>query len=192
MFFGDGRGAVGWIPGRDAGRSVGTKVRFQRASGGQCPFSVFGRRWRIASISPWSIRESRRARSARRIRLRTLSGWVSPKAADSSRTVAGAMTNYALDGLQALLEKDGTGATQVRYVTGLARIASGSVVYYLEDRLGSVAGLVDANQNVTDTFRYDAWGNLLQQQGTTNPAYQWVGEEGYYLNPDAGLSTYWG
>ncbi len=97
------------------------------------------------------------------------------------------MTNYALDGLEALLEKDGTGATQVRYVTGLARIASGSVVYYLEDRLGSVAGLVDANQNVTDTFRYDAWGNLLQQQGTTNPAYQWVGEEDYYLNPDAGL-----
>ena len=48
-------------------------------------------------------------------------------------------------------------------------------------------GLADGSQAVTDTFRYDAWGNVLQGQGTTNPAYQWVGEEGYYLNPDAGL-----
>ncbi len=100
---------------------------------------------------------------------------------------SGAVTNYILDGLQALLEKDGTGATQVRYAPGLARIASGSVGYYLEDRLGSVVGLTGSNQNMTDTFRYDAWGNLLQQQGMTNPAYQWVGEQGYYLNPDAGL-----
>ena len=36
------------------------------ASRGQDRFSVFGRRWRIASISPRSIREPRRARSARR------------------------------------------------------------------------------------------------------------------------------
>jgi len=99
----------------------------------------------------------------------------------------GAVTNYVLDGLQALLEKDGTGATQVRYAPGLARIAGGVVVYYLEDRLGSIVGLADASQAVTDTFRYDAWGNLLQQQGSTVLAYQWVGEEGYYLNPDAGL-----
>ncbi len=99
---------------------------------------------------------------------------------------SGAVTNYILDGLQALLEKDGTGVTQVRYVPGLARIAGGAVIYYLEDRLGSVVGLTDANQNVTDTFRYDAWGNLLQQQGSTSTPYQCVGQHGYYLNPDAG------
>jgi RHS repeat-associated protein len=63
----------------------------------------------------------------------------------------------------------------------------GSISCYLEDRLGSVVGLANASQIVTDTFRYDAWGNLLQGQGTTNPSYQWVGEQGYYLNPDAGL-----
>ncbi len=50
---------------------------------------VLGRWWRIASISSRSKREPRRARSARRIRLRTLSGWVSPKAIDSSRSVTG-------------------------------------------------------------------------------------------------------
>jgi RHS repeat-associated protein len=100
---------------------------------------------------------------------------------------SGAVTNYILNGLQSLLEKDGTGATQVRYAPGLARITSGSVSYFLEDQLGSIVGLVDANQNVTDTFRYDAWGNLLQHQGPTAVAYQWVGEEGYYFNPDSGL-----
>src|SRR5271157_3241932 len=56
---------------------------------GQGRFSVFGRWWRIASISPRSIRKPRRARSDRRIRLRTPSGWVSPKAADSSRSLTG-------------------------------------------------------------------------------------------------------
>ncbi len=100
---------------------------------------------------------------------------------------SGAVTDYVTDGLQVLLEKNTTGTTQVRYVPGLARVAGGTVSYYLEDRMGSIVGLTGANQAVSDTFRYDAWGNVLQGQGTTNPAYQWVGEEGYYLNPDAGL-----
>jgi len=100
---------------------------------------------------------------------------------------SGTVTNYVLGGLQVLLEKNAIGATQVRYVPGLARIASGAVGYYLEDRLGSIVGLTDANQAVTDTIRYDAWGNLLQRQGSSGTAYQWVGNEGYYLDPDAGL-----
>ncbi len=100
---------------------------------------------------------------------------------------SGAVTNYVLNDLQVLLEKGSTGAAQVRYVPGIARIASGTAGYYLEDRLGSVVGLADGGGNVTGTFRYDAWGNLLQQQGATNPAYQWVGELGYYLNSDADL-----
>jgi RHS repeat-associated protein len=101
-------------------------------------------------------------------------------------STSGTVTDYVLDGFQALLEKNSAGVTQVRYVPGIARIAGSTISYYLEDRLGSVVGLANASQVVTDTFRYDAWGNLLQQQGTTNPTYQWVGEQGYYLNPDAG------
>lgn len=100
---------------------------------------------------------------------------------------SGAVTNYVLDGLQVLLEKGSTGTTQVRYAPGLARVAGSTASYYLEDRLGSVVGLTDASQNVTNTFRYDAWGNLLRHQGSTAEAYQWVGGEGYYLNPDTEL-----
>ena len=102
-------------------------------------------------------------------------------------TTAGTTTRYVLDGPYALLEKDGAGATQVRYVPGLAQIASGSVKYYLEDHLGSVTALADGTQAVTDTFRYDAWGNLLQQQGTTGSAYRWAGNAGYYFNQEVGL-----
>jgi len=100
---------------------------------------------------------------------------------------SGTITDYVLDGLKVLLEKASTGATQVRYIPGIARIAGGTIGYYLEDQLGSIVGLVGTNQAVTDMFRYDAWGNLMQQQGTTNPAYQWAGEEGYYTYPGAGL-----
>ncbi len=65
-------------------------------------FPDFGWRWRIASISSRSGREPRRVRSARRIRLRTLSGGVSPKAADSSRSVTDELAE--IQGFPALAE----------------------------------------------------------------------------------------
>jgi RHS repeat-associated protein len=99
-------------------------------------------------------------------------------------SAGGTVTNYILDGLQALLEKGGTGTTQTQYVLGLARIVSGTAKYYLEDRLGSIIGLTDANQNITYALRYDSYGNLLQQQGTTSTAYLWIGHEAYYFNSD--------
>ena len=101
--------------------------------------------------------------------------------------IGGSATRYVLDSFQAVLEKDSTGTTRVRYVPRRAQIVSGAVGYYLADRLGTVVGLTDAVQNVTDTFRYDSWGNLLQHQGASNPAYQWAGADGYYLHSDIGL-----
>jgi RHS repeat-associated protein len=101
--------------------------------------------------------------------------------------VGGVVTKYVLDQLNVLLEKNASGATTVRYVPGVARIAGTDVRYYLEDRMGSVLALVDSTQTVTDTFRYDAWGNLLAEQGSTATPYQWIGDEAYYLNADIGL-----
>jgi len=98
----------------------------------------------------------------------------------------GVVTRYVLDDLQVMLEKDGTGATQVRYVPGLARIVAGAINYYLESSLGSVVALVDGMQAITDTLRYDAYGNVLQRQGTTGVSYQWLGEAGYYFNQEVG------
>jgi YD repeat-containing protein len=78
----------------------------------------------------------------------------------------GGVINYVLDELSVLLEKNLGGATITRYVSGVAQITGTDVRYYLEDQLGSVIALVDSAQNVTDAFRYDAWGNILSQQGS--------------------------
>ncbi len=111
-----------------------------------------------------------------------------PDGRRTQKTAAsGTATDYVTDGLQVLLEKNASGTTQVRYMPRVGEVVSGGVRYYLEDWLGSVVGLTDGSGNMTDAFRYDAWGNALQQQGTTNLSYTWIGEEGYYLNPDIGL-----
>jgi RHS repeat-associated protein len=101
--------------------------------------------------------------------------------------IGGVVTNYVLDQLNVLLEKNSSGVTTTRYVPAVARIVGTDVRYYLEDRLGSLVALVDSTQTVTDTFRYDAWGNLLAQQGSTSTPYQWVGNDGYYLNANVGF-----
>jgi len=41
------------------------------------------------------------------------------------------------------------------------------VNYYVFDGHGSVRALTDASGNVTDTYDYDAFGNLLYDTGTT-------------------------
>ncbi len=96
----------------------------------------------------------------------------------------GVVTDYVLDGLQVLLEKNASGVTQTRYVPALATIGSGAPSYYLEDRMGSILGLANSSQIVTDTFVYDAWGNSIQLQGTSNDNIGWIGEKFIYLNTD--------
>jgi YD repeat-containing protein len=96
----------------------------------------------------------------------------------------GVVTDYVLDGLQILLEKNASGTTQTRYVPALATIVSGAPSYYLEDRMGSILGLANSSQSVTDTFVYDAWGNTIQRQGTNDYTFLWKGEFGYYMNTD--------
>ena len=54
--------------------------------------------------------------------------------------------------------------------------------------LGSTRLLTDAMATVTDTYAYDAWGNLMAHNGTTAQPYQFVGRFGYYTDyQDANL-----
>ena len=60
-----------------------------------------------------------------------------------------------------------------------------SVSFYNRDGLGSTTSLTNASQTVTDTYSYDAFGNLINSTGTTKNNYLFVGEEkdnttGYY------------
>jgi len=50
------------------------------------------------------------------------------------------------------------------------------------DTLGSTTMLTDETGAVTDTFQYDAWGNVVARTGLTPSPYQWVGRLGYQFD----------
>ncbi|MFI3185097.1 MAG: DUF6531 domain-containing protein [Methylococcaceae bacterium] len=123
--------------------------------------------------------------------------------------VSGALTNV-------LVENDGAGNPTAYYVHGLGLISritpSGDARYYHYDTIGSTVALTDAVGNVTDSYAYDPFGQILNAQGTVNNPFRYVGqfgvmEEGnglqfmrarYYeagvgrfLNKDAKLGEQW-
>jgi RHS repeat-associated protein len=55
------------------------------------------------------------------------------------------------------------------------------------DALGSTRELTDANQNISDTALYDAWGGILVRAGTTKNPFLYVGRLGYYYDEATGL-----
>jgi RHS repeat-associated protein len=72
--------------------------------------------------------------------------------------------------------------------------------YYNRDGLGSTVSLCNSTGNVTDTYKYDGFGNLKVSTGTTKNNYLFAGEEfdkttGYYnlraryMDPSTGRFT---
>src|SRR6267142_2948173 len=59
-----------------------------------------------------------------------------------------------------------------------------SVVYFDYDGHGSVRALTDTTGTVTDTYDYDAFGNLIHSTGTTPNNYLFAGEQ---FDPDLNL-----
>jgi len=52
--------------------------------------------------------------------------------------------------------------------------------HYLYDGLGSTRQLLNDAQTTTDTYSYEAFGNLMGSTGTTANPYRYVGSLGYY------------
>ena len=54
--------------------------------------------------------------------------------------------------------------------------------YYHFDELGSTRALTDEFGYQSDSYTYDAWGNLTANLGSTPQPYQYVGRLGYYTH----------
>ena len=121
-----------------------------------------------------------------------------------SQTVNGNTISYLVDQnrdyAQVLEERDATGALIVAYTYGddlLSQHRGGTTRYYHYDGLGSTRALTDATEAITDTYTYDAFGNLIRSTGTTPNNYLYTGEQydpniGFYylraryMNPENG------
>ena len=111
---------------------------------------------------------------------------------------------------QVLAELDSNGNEKCYYTRGAEIISqerNGAISYYLTDGHGSVRQLTDSTGAVTDTYVYDAWGNLISSTGNTENSYLYCGEQldsttglyylrARYMNPTTGtfitMDTYQG
>lgn len=93
-----------------------------------------------------------------------------------------------LTGYAQVVEEKGQGdELQVIYTYGLDLISqdrrdddgSGNFTqsFYLYDGLGSIRALADSAGTITDEYKYDAWGVLIEATGTTENAYRFTGEQ---------------
>ncbi|MCT7981237.1 RHS repeat-associated core domain-containing protein, partial [Laspinema olomoucense] len=93
-------------------------------------------------------------------------------------------------------------AVAVNYLHGLDLISQerdGSESFYLVDGLGSTRILTDEGGEVTNTYSYDAFGNIISSGGTIENDYRFAGEQydenldQYYLRQrsyDAGIGRF--
>jgi RHS repeat-associated protein len=123
-----------------------------------------------------------------------------------SKTVAGVTTTYLVDTLnptgyaQVVYEtfsgsSSGNRELNHSYVYGLEQISqtrsyvanfqsATQKIYYAYDGHGSVRALTDPTGAITDTYDYDAFGNLIHSTGTTPNNYLFAGEQ---FDPDLNL-----
>jgi RHS repeat-associated protein len=87
-----------------------------------------------------------------------------------------------------LAEEAPNGYAHVTYMYGLELLSQNSdsapARYYVHDGHGSVRALTDVNGNITDTYDYDAFGNLIHSTGTSPNNYLFAGEQ---FDPDLNL-----
>jgi len=86
------------------------------------------------------------------------------------------------DMLRLQMEKRDNGDTVAQYTIGARgaleaqRRGEDTSVYHF-DMLGSTLALTRPDEGVTDTYRYEAWGDVLASTGNTTNRHTWVGRE---------------
>jgi hypothetical protein len=92
-----------------------------------------------------------------------------------------------------LQERDETGAVAAEYTTEpglygnlISQNRHAVESQYHFDALGSTLALTDDTQQVTDTNAYSAFGEVTEHTGSTENPFQYLGQDGYYLNMEPG------
>jgi RHS repeat-associated protein len=123
-----------------------------------------------------------------------------------AETVGGVTTNYLVDtqnptGYAQVVDELVSGTVTRSYSYGLERISESQTLnsswtpsFYGYDGHGSVRQLTNSAGAVTDTYDYDAFGNLINQTGSTPNNYLFAGEQfdpalGLYYNRARYLDT---
>jgi RHS repeat-associated protein len=114
-----------------------------------------------------------------------------------AKKVGNVTTTYLVEddvnptGLPQVFEESVNGVVQRTYTYGLQRISENQQIqgawtpsFYGYDGMGSVRQLTGLDEKVTDTYNYDAFGNLLSSPGPTPNNYLYRGEQ---YDPDLGL-----
>lgn len=105
-------------------------------------------------------------------------------------------TNFVWDAVNdiVLSELDGTNTVtatytnepqQYGYVVSQRRGTTSHTLH--ADALGTTRLVTTAAQATSDTYLYDAWGNLITSTGSTVNPFRWVGKFGYYQDSSTGL-----
>jgi RHS repeat-associated protein len=113
-----------------------------------------------------------------------------------AKTVNGQATFYLVDtnnltGYAQVVEELRSGVGVVKAYTygsdliSQRQVTNGGIVnFYQYDGHGSVRQLTDASASITDTYTYDAFGNLIERSGSTDNNYLYAGEQ---FDPDLGF-----
>jgi len=100
------------------------------------------------------------------------------------KVVDGVETRYLIDELQpyaqVVEEYDTLGNTKGSYVCGLdllSRVSEMQPEFYRSDGLGSTRLLTNGTGQVSNTYTYDAYGNLIARVGGSNNPYLFAGQQ---------------
>jgi RHS repeat-associated protein len=111
----------------------------------------------------------------------------------SSKVDSANPTKYLIDRAQAfdqvLEEYAPNGVLAATYIRGMDLLfqdRSATQSYYIKDGLGSTRALANSTANVTDTYTFDAYGNLATSTGSTTNPLLFTGEQ-----LDGGISKYY-
>jgi len=101
------------------------------------------------------------------------------------------ITNFTWDNQNIIQEVDELNSVDAEYTLNpqpygnlVSQRREAESTFYNYDALGSTESLTDESATKTDEYAYGAFGKILEQTGGTENPFGWVGELGYYREPD--------